>query len=92
MHRHNKKKNVTKQKYGIDDLVYAAVVIGPLLTLPQLYSIWLDGQNIMTTPLLIVEVIWAALGTVVIYWLDEIDNSILIKIVNITSNIKTYAL
>ena len=44
-HRHIKRKTKSKQKSKIDELVYLAVVIGPLLTLPQVYSIWVEGQK-----------------------------------------------
>jgi uncharacterized protein with PQ loop repeat len=66
VHRHNKKKNTTKHKSGIDKLVYIAVIIGPLLTLPQLYSIWVDGQKgvsiISWVAYLIASVIWLIYG------------------------------
>ncbi len=38
-------KKTSKQKSEIDKLVYFAIVIGPLLTVPQVYSIWVQGQT-----------------------------------------------
>lgn len=33
------------KKQAIDYLVYFAIVIGPILTMPQIYSIWFEKQK-----------------------------------------------
>ena len=45
IHKINKFKNKKTRKSGIDYLVYLAGIIGPLLTLPQIYSIWIENQK-----------------------------------------------
>jgi len=67
VHRHIKrKKKIPKKKSEIDRLIYFAVVIGPLLTLPQVYSIWVQGQKgvsiISWVAYLIASVIWLIYG------------------------------
>ncbi len=67
VHRHIKrKKKVGKKTSEIDRLIYFAVVIGPLLTLPQVYSIWVQGQKgvsiISWVAYLIASVIWLIYG------------------------------
>ncbi|MEI6850594.1 MAG: hypothetical protein WCK26_01340 [Candidatus Saccharibacteria bacterium] len=65
-HRHIKKKTKSKQKSKIDSLVYLAVIIGPLLTLPQVYSIWVEGQRgvsiISWLAYLLASIIWLIYG------------------------------
>ncbi len=59
-------KKPKKQKSEIDKLVYFAVVIGPLLTLPQVYSIWIErnkGVSIISWfAYLIASLIWLVYG------------------------------
>jgi uncharacterized protein with PQ loop repeat len=66
IHRHIKRKKKSVKKSKIDSLIYLAVVIGPLLTLPQLYSIWVEGQKgvsiVSWVAYLIGAIIWLAYG------------------------------
>jgi len=65
-HRHIKRKTKPKKQTQIDRLVYLAVVIGPLLTIPQVYSIWVEGQKgvsiISWVAYLLASLIWLAYG------------------------------
>jgi uncharacterized protein with PQ loop repeat len=67
VHRHIKRKKKTpKKKSEIDRLIYFAVVIGPLMTLPQVYSIWVQGQKgvsiISWVAYLVCSAIWLVYG------------------------------
>jgi len=66
IHRHIKRKKKSVKKSKIDSLIYLAVVMGPLLTLPQLYSIWVQGQKgvsiITWVAYLIGAIIWLIYG------------------------------
>src|ERR1035437_7429551 len=65
-HRHVKRKTKAKQKSRIDRLVWLAVVIGPLLTLPQVYSIWVENEKgvsvISWAAYLLASMIWLVYG------------------------------
>lgn len=58
-----KKVKSKKSRPLIDTLVYAAIIISPALTLPQVYSIWVDGQKGVSL------VSWAAYLFAAIIWL-----------------------
>ena len=55
-----------KSRTGIDRLVYVAVILGPLMTIPQVYSIWVNGQKgvslISWSAYLLVSLIWLFYG------------------------------
>ncbi|HUC89235.1 MAG TPA: hypothetical protein VMR45_00360 [Patescibacteria group bacterium] len=59
-------KKRSKKKAEIDRLIYLAVIIGPLLTLPQVYSIWVQDQKgvsvISWAAYLVVSLIWLIYG------------------------------
>lgn len=63
IHQHTKRKKKSVKKSKIDSLVYFAIVIGPLLTMPQLYSIWVQGQKGVSI------ISWVAYLTAAIIWL-----------------------
>lgn len=44
MHKIKKRKGKADRS-PIDVLVYVAIIISPLLTMPQVYSIWVEGQK-----------------------------------------------
>lgn len=64
-HTLRKQKNGGR-KSAVDKLVYFAVVFGPLMTLPQLYSVWMlhqKGVSVATwSGYLVVAVIWLLYG------------------------------
>jgi uncharacterized protein with PQ loop repeat len=68
VHRHIKRKRKVKvkQKSQIDKLIYFAVFIGPLLTLPQVYTIWMEDQKgvsiVSWVAYLVASVIWLLYG------------------------------
>ena len=51
------------KKTTIDYLIYVAVVIGPLMTIPQIYSIWFEKQGGVSI------ISWIAYFVVSIIWL-----------------------
>lgn len=59
---HKQKQKSLAKKPRIDNFVYVAVVIGPVFSLPQLYTIWFEEQKgvsiIAWTSYLIATVIW----------------------------------
>lgn len=59
-------KKRRKSKSEIDRLVYFAVIIGPVLTLPQVYSIWFDGNKgvsiVSWVAYLVASAIWLIYG------------------------------
>ena len=61
-----RKKRKKKKQEPIDKLVYLAVVFGPLMTLPQVYTIWIQQSNdvsvISWVSYLIIAVIWLFYG------------------------------
>jgi len=65
-HKQLHKKHKQKKREPIDTLVYFAVIFGPLMTLPQVYSIWINQHNdvsvISWVSYLIVAVIWLFYG------------------------------
>lgn len=61
------KKNKGKATTSlIDILVYIAIIVSPALTLPQVYSIWVEGQKgvslISWEAYLIAAIIWLLYG------------------------------
>lgn len=60
----------SKRRYQIlDKMVYAAAVVGPVMTLPQIYTIWIDKQaagvsTISWTTYALLSTIWIAYGAV----------------------------
>jgi len=66
IHRHAKKKKRAKQRSTVDWLVYLAIVIGPVLTMPQVYSIWVQGSKgvsvISWIAYLVASLIWLVYG------------------------------
>lgn len=64
LHHRIKPKVLPRPK--IDKIIYIAVVIGPLLTLPQIYSIWVQGEGgvsiISWVAYLIAAIIWLLYG------------------------------
>lgn len=63
-HKHFHKRK--RQKAFIDKYIYLAVIIGPLMTLPQVYDIWIKGSRevsiISWVSYLFVAVIWLFYG------------------------------
>lgn len=59
----HKKKKKTK---SIDKIIYLAVIMGPIMTIPQIYSIWINkntGVSIITwISYLIITLIWLFYG------------------------------
>lgn len=66
VHKHLNIKRKIKKKSEIDRLIYFAVIIGPVLTLPQVYSIWIQGEKgvsiITWSAYLVSSVIWLIYG------------------------------
>lgn len=61
--KHIKKIRSEKKKDLIDRLIYPAAIATPLMTLPQVYIIWVDketGASIVT---------WAAYTVIAVIWL-----------------------
>lgn len=62
-HLHRKRK---KRQSSIDKLVYFAVIFGPMMTLPQVYSIWIeksDGVSVISwVSYLVIAVVWLLYG------------------------------
>ena len=65
-HKHLHKKRKKKQQEPIDRLVYLAVIFGPLMTLPQVYAIWVQQSNDVSVvswiSYLVIAVIWLFYG------------------------------
>ncbi len=59
-HLHSKKR---KKRSSIDQFVYVAVIAGPLLTLPQLYTIWYEQKTDVSL------ISWAAYLVIAVIWL-----------------------
>ncbi len=63
---HNKhllnRRKKTKQE-PIDKLVYFAVILGPLMTLPQLYTIWVQNSTDVSV------ISWASYLGIAVIWL-----------------------
>jgi uncharacterized protein with PQ loop repeat len=62
--RVNKRK--TKNDPFIDKLVYFAAIVGPLMTLPQIYDLWvrrISGVSVITwVAYLLIEFLWIVYG------------------------------
>lgn len=62
-HLHKRRK---KRQSSVDKLVYLAVIFGPMMTLPQVYSIWIeksDGVSVISwVSYLVIAVIWLFYG------------------------------
>ena len=66
-HKHYHKRRAKKvAKEPIDNLIYIAVILGPIMTVPQLYSIWVMKQNgvsiISWVAYLIIACLWLFYG------------------------------
>lgn len=65
-HHHVRQKRTKKSKSTIDWLIYAAVILGPLMTIPQLSLIWIDGKKdsslISWSSYLLIAFLWLAYG------------------------------
>lgn len=64
-HKHHH-TNIRKKKHRdslIDKWVYFAVVFGPIMTLPQIYDIWMMGKKEASV------VSWASYVVIAIIWL-----------------------
>ena len=61
-HPHTLRRKKTKAPAPIDRLVYLAVFIGPVMTLPQIYSIWVLRQRGVSL------LSWAAYTLVAFIW------------------------
>ena len=65
---HHRKKPATKKKPAstIDWLIYAAVILGPVMTIPQLSMIWIDGKKdssiISWASYFVIACLWLAYG------------------------------
>lgn len=62
-HTHIKSVKSKKKKDLIDRLIYPAAIATPLMTLPQLYVIWIDkntGASVIT---------WASYSVIALIWL-----------------------
>lgn len=44
-HKHIRKVKSRKKKDLVDRLIYPATIATPIMTLPQVYSIWVDGNK-----------------------------------------------
>jgi uncharacterized protein with PQ loop repeat len=64
-HRKNKKR-IGYKPTAIDSWIYVAVIVGPILTIPQVYSIWILHQKgvspISWAAYLFADVIWLLYG------------------------------
>ena len=65
-HKHLHRKRKSKKQEPIDKLVYFAVVAGPLMTLPQVYAIWVEQSTdvsvISWSAYLLIAVVWLIYG------------------------------
>lgn len=62
-HKHIKRVKSAKKKDFIDKLIYPAAIATPLMTLPQLYIVWIEkeaGASLIT---------WAAYTVIAAIWL-----------------------
>lgn len=64
-HRHHYQKRNKKKiaNSPIDKWIYFAVILGPLMTLPQVYDIWVMGKKEVSA------ISWAAYTVVAVIWL-----------------------
>ncbi|HEU4967067.1 MAG TPA: hypothetical protein VFT53_06370 [Candidatus Saccharimonadales bacterium] len=60
---HAKIKKHRKSKRTIDRLVYVAVALGPLMTLPQVWNVWMTHDRGVSLPT------WFAYAVVAVIWL-----------------------
>lgn len=44
-HSYVKKKKKRKKKQSSEPLIYFAIAFGPLMTIPQVYEIWIKGND-----------------------------------------------
>lgn len=60
------REEVIKPRSLIDSLVYLAAIVGPLMTLPQVYEVWIErskGASFITwSSYIVVAMIWLAYG------------------------------
>jgi uncharacterized protein with PQ loop repeat len=65
-HTHFHKRKKKAKKSNIDRLVYFAAIFGPLMTLPQVYDVWVadtPGVSVITwLAYCLIAVIWLAYG------------------------------
>jgi uncharacterized protein with PQ loop repeat len=65
-HPHKLASKKKRPAQMIDRLVYVAVIGGPLMTLPQIYSIWMEHQKgvsiVSWTGYMLTGVIWLVYG------------------------------
>jgi len=65
-HTHLHRKRRKKKQEPIDKLVYLAVFLGPLMTLPQVYAIWVQGNKgvsmVSWVAYLLIAVVWLFYG------------------------------
>lgn len=63
-HNHYNKRRVKKvANEPIDKLIYIAVILGPVMTLPQLYTIWVMKEGGVSI------VSWSAYLAIALLWL-----------------------
>ena len=69
IHHNQKQKRVTKPHPVLDRLIYVAAIASPIMTLPQLWKIWIEqnasGISVITwSTYLIVSFVWLYYGVV----------------------------
>lgn len=61
LHLHRRKKR--SKKSSIDRLVYVAVILGPVMTLPQVWNVWVAEQPGVSV------ITWVAYSLIAVIWL-----------------------
>lgn len=65
-HKHHHQRRKKKKSGGIDNFIYVVVVAGPLMTIPQIISVWDNGADSVSllswVSYLIIAFVWLAYG------------------------------